>query len=93
MVSGITRFAWPLRFAPYPAGGIDGGRFTRRRCHIGRRHRAGAVVESATDAGLTGFAAANTGRQFIGIEKHAEFFRIAADVLGVPGREASERPS
>jgi site-specific DNA-methyltransferase (adenine-specific) len=49
----------------------------------------GMVLDSAMGGGSTGIAAANTGRRFIGIEKDAEFFRIAAEVLSVSGRESA----
>jgi len=52
--------------------------------------RPGALVlDNAMGIGSTGIAAANTGRRFIGIEKDAEFFRIAAEVHAVSGRESA----
>jgi site-specific DNA-methyltransferase (adenine-specific) len=51
--------------------------------------RGEVVLDCAMGIGSTGIAAANTSRRFIGIEKDAEFFRIAAEVLGVPGRESA----
>jgi site-specific DNA-methyltransferase (adenine-specific) len=47
------------------------------------------VLDNAMGIGSTGIAAANTGRRFVGIEKDSEFFWIAAEVLGVPGRESA----
>jgi site-specific DNA-methyltransferase (adenine-specific) len=47
------------------------------------------VLDSAMGIGSTGIAAANTGRRFVGIEKDAEFFRIATEVLRSPGRESA----
>jgi site-specific DNA-methyltransferase (adenine-specific) len=47
------------------------------------------VLDSTMGTGSTGIAAANTGRRFIGIEKDAEFFRIATEVLRSPGRESA----
>jgi site-specific DNA-methyltransferase (adenine-specific) len=44
------------------------------------------VLDSVMGTGSTGVAAANTGRRFIGIEKDAEFFRIANEVLRTSGR-------
>jgi predicted ATPase len=38
---------------------------------------------------LKQIAAANTRRQFVGIEKDAEFFGTAVEVLGVPVRESA----
>ena len=40
------------------------------------------VLDSAMGIGSTGIAAANTGRRFIGIEKDAEFFQTAIELLG-----------
>jgi site-specific DNA-methyltransferase (adenine-specific) len=47
------------------------------------------VLDSTMGTGSTGIAAANTGRQFIGIEKDVEFFRMAVEVLRSPGRESA----
>jgi site-specific DNA-methyltransferase (adenine-specific) len=44
------------------------------------------VLDSVMGTGSTGIAATNTGRLFIGIEKDAEFFRIANEVLRTSGR-------
>jgi site-specific DNA-methyltransferase (adenine-specific) len=44
------------------------------------------VFDSAMGTGSTGIAAANTGRQFIGIEKSPVFFRTATEVLRTSGR-------
>lgn len=40
------------------------------------------VLDSCMGSGSTGVAAIQTGRNFIGIEKHRPFFEIAADRLG-----------
>jgi len=40
------------------------------------------VLDLTMGIGSTGIAAANTGRQFVGIENETEFLRIATEVLG-----------
>jgi site-specific DNA-methyltransferase (adenine-specific) len=47
------------------------------------------VLDSAMGMGSTGIAAANTGRRFIGIEKDAEFFQTAVEVLGYSRSESA----
>jgi site-specific DNA-methyltransferase (adenine-specific) len=50
---------------------------------------AGAVVlDNCMGSGTTGVAAANTGRAFIGIERDAEYFRIASERIGAASWQA-----
>ena len=46
-------------------------------CKLTRTPSGGVVLDPFMGSGTTGIACVNTGRDFIGIEKESEYFKIA----------------
>lgn len=51
------------------------------------------VLDNTMGSGTTGVACANTGRRFIGIEKDADFFRVAAERISSANGADQPRPA
>ena len=48
------------------------------------------VLDNSMGSGTTGLACANTGRRFIGIEKDADFFRVATERISSANEKSSD---
>jgi site-specific DNA-methyltransferase (adenine-specific) len=50
------------------------------------------VLDNSMGSGTTGLACANTGRRFIGIEKDADFFRVACERISSANEKLTDAP-